>query len=76
MLTLRDRDAARALNSLTREGLAYLDRADDSALTDFVHTFFCEDDPAYESPGKILTYSIDPHLTVTACTAGTASEMD
>ena len=33
-------DAAQVLNSLTREGRAYVGSADDSALTDFVHTFF------------------------------------
>ena len=53
MLTSQDRAAACALNSLTWEGLAYLQSVDDSALTDFVHTFLCENDPAYESTPNI-----------------------
>ena len=52
MSTSQERDATRALNCLTREGLAYLGSADDSALRDFVHDFFGGDDPGYESPGK------------------------
>ena len=61
MLTSRDRDA---LNSLTREGLAYLGSADGPALTHFIHEFFCGDDPAYayDSPGKLSTFSIDHTL--------------
>ena len=60
MSTSRDREAARALNLLTREGLAYLGSADDSALTDFVHTFFCGNDAdGHESPGKLPTFSVD-----------------
>ena len=62
MSTLRDREGARALNSLTREGLAYLGSADGPALTDFIHEFFCGDDPAYNSPGKPSTSSIDHTL--------------
>ena len=42
---------------------AYLGSADDSALTDFVHTFFCEDDPGNESPSKLLTFSAYTPLT-------------
>ena len=57
-----DRDAACALNSLTWEGLAHLESVDDSTLTDFVHTFFCGDDPGYDSPGKLLAFGVDPTL--------------
>ena len=49
--TSRARAAARALNSLTREGLACVGSADDSALRNFVHDFFGGEDPGYESPG-------------------------
>jgi hypothetical protein len=62
MSTSRDRNAARVLNSLTREGRAYIGSADDSALTDFVHTFFCGDDPGYNTPGKSINWSVDPTL--------------
>ena len=54
----RETEGARALNSLTREGLAYLGSGDDPALTDFIHEFFCGDDPAYDSPGKPSTSNI------------------
>ena len=64
MSTSRERETARALNSLAREGLAYLGSADGPALTDFVHEFFCGADPAYDSPGNsIHTSQYWPHLT-------------
>ena len=49
----RDREAARALNSLARDGLALLGTSDGSALTDFLHEFFAGEDPGNESPGMI-----------------------
>ena len=57
-----DKAAARALNSMTRKGLAYLGSADDSALTDFVHAFFCGDDPDNDSAGEFLTFIVEPSL--------------
>ena len=47
------REAARALNSLARDGLALLGTSDGSALTDFLHEFFAGEDPGNESPGMI-----------------------
>ena len=57
-----NRETARALNSLTREGLACLGSADGPALTKFIHEFFGGDDPAYDSPSKLLTFSVDHTL--------------
>ena len=57
-----DRAAARALNSFMREGRALLGGADDSALQTFVNDFFGGEDPVYESPGKLLLFTIDPTL--------------
>ena len=39
-----------------------LGSADDSALTDFVHAFFCGDDPDNDSAGKFLTFNVEPSL--------------
>ena len=44
MSSLRDREAARALNVLTREGLADLGSTDGPALTAFIHEFFGGED--------------------------------
>ena len=52
--TMTDRDAARALNSLARESLDLLGSADGPALSDFLHEYFCGDDPAYDAPGKVI----------------------
>ena len=41
----KDRDAARALNSLARESLHLLGSLDGPALTDFLQDYFCGDDP-------------------------------
>ena len=57
-----DRASAHALSSMTRKGLAYLSRAEDSALTDFVHAFFCGDDPNNDTAGKFVTVSVEPSL--------------
>ena len=47
----RDKEAARALNSLARDGVTLLGTSDGSALTDFLHEFFAGEDPGNESPG-------------------------
>ena len=63
MSTSRDRDTAHVLNALTREGRTYVGSTDDPALTDFIHTFCGDgDDPGYDTPGKLLTNSVDPTL--------------
>ena len=54
----KDREAARALNSLARDGLALLGTSDSSALTDFLHEFFAGDDPGNESPVKTLCHTL------------------
>lgn len=46
MSSLQDREAARALNVLTLEGLADLGSTDGPALTAFIHEFFGREDPA------------------------------
>lgn len=60
--TSGDRAAARALNSSTREGIAFLGSADDSALRTFVNDFFGGEDPGYESPSMLLLFIIDTTL--------------
>ena len=52
-MSCRERATARSLNSLVREGLAYVDSADNSALRNLVHNFFGGEDPDYESPGRL-----------------------
>ena len=47
----KDREAARALNTLARDGFALLGSSDSSALTDFLQDYFGGDDPGNESPG-------------------------
>ena len=60
MSSLRDREAARALNVLAFEGLADLGTTDGPALTAFIHKFFGREDPAgYDSPGKLTIFSMD-----------------
>ena len=54
----KDRDAARALNSLARESLHLLGSSDGPALTDFLQDYFCGDDPN-DSPGN--EYSVYFH---------------
>ena len=50
---LRDKEAARLLNSLAIESRAIFRSSDSSAFTDFLQDYFCEDDPSNESPGKL-----------------------
>ena len=45
------RDATRALNTLFREGHDLFGDCNGPALSDFVHEFFCGDDPV-DSDGK------------------------
>ena len=49
-----DRDAARLLNSLAREGRTVLASSDGSALSEFISDYFCGDDP-FDSDGKSVT---------------------
>ena len=48
----KDREAARALNSLAREPMDLLGSTDGAALSDFLD-YFCGDDPSNESQGKL-----------------------
>ena len=64
MSTSREREGARTLNSLTRKGLAYPRNADGPTLTNFIHEFFCGDDPVYDSPGKLSNFQYRPRLTI------------
>ena len=49
----------RALNSLAHESLDLLGGADGLALSDFLHEYFCGDDPPYDSPGKVIISSLE-----------------
>ena len=48
--TSRDGEASRTLNSLARGGLALLGTSNSSAVSDFLHDFFAENDPGNETP--------------------------
>ena len=51
------RDAACALNTLFREGHDLLGDCDGPALSDFVHKFFCGDDPV-DGDGKWNVFNL------------------
>ena len=52
----RDKEAARRLNSLASESLALFGTLNGSALSGFLHDYFCEDDPGNESQGRRFNF--------------------
>ena len=61
---LRDKEAARLLNSLVGESRTLFGSSDSLAFIDFLRDYFCVDDPSNQTPGKLRRLMF---LPLTSC---------